>query len=106
MDDLDARMHPLISRAIVNLFNSKETNPHHAQLIFVTHDTYLLSNKIFRRDQIWFTEKDRYGVTNVYSLAKYRNIRSDASFENGYLQGQYGAIPHIGNLSHIMGPRD
>ncbi|WP_413175835.1 AAA family ATPase [Anabaena azotica] len=101
-DELDARLHPLISKAIVELFNSKETNYNHAQLIFMTHDTNLLSNKLFRRDQIWFTEKNKYGATDLYSLVEYK-IRNDASFESDYIKGKYGAIPFIGNLSQIMG---
>jgi uncharacterized protein len=94
VDEFDARLHPLMSRSIVKLFNSNETNPHNAQLIFMTHDTNLLSNKIFRRDQIWFTEKDRYGATALYSLAEYK-VRNDASFESDYIKGKYGAIPYI-----------
>ncbi|PSB47663.1 AAA family ATPase [Chamaesiphon polymorphus] len=94
IDEFDARLHPLMSKAIVDLFNSNETNPKNAQLIFMTHDTNLLSNKIFRRDQIWFTEKDRYGATDLYSLAEYK-VRNDASFESDYIKGKYGAIPYI-----------
>jgi AAA15 family ATPase/GTPase len=94
IDEFDARLHPLMSRSIVELFNSNGTNPHNAQLIFMTHDTNLLSNKIFRRDQIWFTEKDRYGATALYSLAEYK-VRNDASFESDYIKGKYGAIPYI-----------
>jgi uncharacterized protein len=94
IDEFDARLHPLMSRAIVGLFNSNETNPHNSQLIFMTHDTNLLSNKIFRRDQIWFTEKDRYGATALYSLAEYK-VRNDSSFESDYIKGKYGAIPYI-----------
>jgi uncharacterized protein len=94
IDEFDARLHPLMSRSIVELFNSNQTNPHNAQLIFMTHDTNLLSNKIFRRDQIWFTEKDRYGATALYSLAEYK-VRNDASFESDYIKGKYGAIPYI-----------
>ena len=101
IDEFDARLHPLISRAIVGLFNSKETNPRNAQLIFMTHDTNLLSSKIFRRDQIWFTEKNRYGATDLYSLAEYQ-ISDDAPFENDYIQGRYGAIPYIGNFTTWM----
>ncbi len=99
IDEFDARLHPLISRAIVDLFNSNDTNPNNAQFIFMTHDTNLLSNKIFRRDQIWFTEKNRQGATDLYSLAEY-NIRNDASFESDYIKGKYGAIPYIMNLNH------
>ena len=94
IDEFDARLHPLMSRSIVELFNSNDTNPHHAQLIIMTHDTNLLSNKIFRRDQIWFAEKDRYGATDLYSLAEYK-VRNDASFESDYIKGKYGAIPYI-----------
>jgi uncharacterized protein len=94
IDEFDARLHPLMSRSIVEMFNSNETNPKNAQLIFMTHDTNLLSNKIFRRDQIWFTEKDRYGATDLYSLAEYK-VRNDASFESDYIKGKYGAIPYI-----------
>ncbi|MBK1990493.1 ATP-binding protein [Sphaerospermopsis aphanizomenoides BCCUSP55] len=101
-DEFDARLHPLISKAIVELFNSNDTNYNHAQLIFMTHDTNLLSNKLFRRDQIWFTEKNKYGATDLYSLVEYK-IRNDASFESDYIKGKYGAIPFIGNLSQIMG---
>ena len=96
IDEFDARLHPLISLAIVKLFNSKETNPNNAKLIFMTHDTNLLNNKIFRRDQIWFAEKNRYSATDLYSLAEYK-IRNDASFESDYIKGRYGAIPYVGN---------
>ncbi len=100
VDELDAKLHPLLSLAIIKLFNSSTSNPNNAQLIFMTHDTNLLSNKIFRRDQIWFTEKNRYGATALYSLAEY-NIRSDASFESDYIKGKYGAVPYIGDLQFI-----
>lgn len=101
VDEFDARLHPLISHAIVELFNSNETNPNNAQLIFMTHDTNLLSNKLFRRDQIWFTEKNRYGATDLYSLVEYK-VRNDASFESDYIKGRYGAIPFIGKLIHLI----
>jgi uncharacterized protein len=105
IDEFDTRLHPLISCAIVELFNSHETNPNNAQLVFMTHDTNLLSNKIFRRDQIWFAEKDRYGATDLYSLVEYK-VRNDASFESDYIKGRYGAIPYIGNLNHLIETHD
>jgi uncharacterized protein len=101
VDEFDARLHPLISLAIIGLFNSNDTNFNHAQLVFMTHDTTLLSNQIFRRDQIWFMEKDRYGATTLYSLAEYK-VRNDASFESDYIKGRYGAIPYIGDLTHLV----
>lgn len=101
IDEFDSSLHLFITTAIVELFNSKSANPNNAQLIFMTHDTNLLSNKLFRRDQIWFTEKNRYGATDLYSLAEYK-IRNDASFENDYIKGKYGAIPYIGDLTHLI----
>lgn len=101
IDEMEARLHPLITRVLIGLFNSKETNPKGAQLIFTTHDTNLLSNKIFRRDQIWFTEKDHYGCSHLYSLAELK-VRNDASFESDYFEGRYGAIPFLGNIRQIV----
>ena len=102
IDEFDARLHPLITRAVINLFNSKDTNQTGAQLVFVTHDTNLLDKKIFRRDQVWFTEKDKLGATHLYSLAEYKE-RNDASFEDNYVRGKYGAIPFIGDLNRLLG---
>jgi uncharacterized protein len=105
VDEFDARWHPLMGRAIVKLFNSNETNPKNAQLILMTHDTNLLSNKIFRRDQIWFTEKDRYGATTLRSLAEYR-VRNDASYGSDYITGKYGAIPYIQGSESLFQAHD
>lgn len=102
IDELDARLHPLITRELICLFNSNETNLHNAQLIFTTHDTNLLSSKAFRRDQIWFTEKDNKGATDLYSLVEYK-VGKDASFERDYIVGKYGAIPFIGNFKELIG---
>jgi uncharacterized protein len=103
IDEFDTKLHPLISRAIVEIFNSNKTNPNNAQLIFMTHDTNLLSNKLFRRDQIWFTEKNRVGATDLYSLVEYKvKVRNDASFESDYIKGRYGAIPYIGDLTNLI----
>lgn len=102
IDELDARLHPLITSAIIKLFNSSTTNSNNAQLIFTTHDTNLLNNKIFRRDQIWFAEKDRFEATHLHSLVEYK-VRNDASFESDYIQGKYGAIPFLRDLSVVVG---
>ncbi|MEG4573577.1 ATP-binding protein [Microcoleus sp. N3A4] len=102
IDELDARLHPLITRELICLFNSNETNPHNAQLIFTTHDTNLLSSKTFRKDQIWFTEKNNKGATDLYSLVEYK-VGKNASFERDYLIGKYGAIPFIGNFKELIG---
>lgn len=102
VDELDAKMHPLISQYIVALFNDPKTNPNHAQLIFTTHDTHLLSSKLLRRDQIWFTEKDATEQTDLYSMMDIllpdgSKPRSDSNFERNYIAGRYGAIPYILN---------
>ena len=102
IDELDTKMHPLISQYIIELFNNHETNPKNAQLIFTTHDTHLLSQKILRRDQIWFTEKDSQEQTDLYSLMDIvlpdgTKPRNDANYERNYIAGRYGAIPYILN---------
>jgi uncharacterized protein len=107
VDELDAKLHPLMTRAIIQLFNDPELNPKNAQLVCATHDTKLLTNSDFRRDQVYFTEKDRYGATCLYSLVEYQEedggkVRKDRSFEKDYIQGRYGAIPFIGDLSKLV----
>lgn len=101
IDEFDSKLHPLLISSIVSLFSSAETNPHHAQLIFTTHDTALLGAKLFRRDQVWFTEKDIYGASSLYSLSEYK-VRSGAAFERDYLTGRYGATPILGDLSDVF----
>lgn len=96
IDEMDARLHPLLTRFILSLFNSSANNKN-AQLIFATHDTNLLNNNRFRRDQIWFTEKDQYGVSSLYSLIELQGVRKEASFGKDYILGKYGAIPFIGD---------
>jgi len=97
IDELDNSLHTELLKAIVMLFNSEETNPNNAQLIFTTHDTNLLNQKFFRRDQIWFTEKDIYGATDLYSLVEYGKgkTRDDLELAKNYLKGKFGAIPNI-----------
>jgi AAA15 family ATPase/GTPase len=103
IDELDSRLHPLITETILGMFNSRVTNPGNAQLIFASHDTNLLKHdKYFRRDQIWFTEKDMYGATDLYSLAEIK-VRKDASFQVDYIKGKYGAIPFIGSFNLLLG---
>ena len=103
VDELDASLHPLLTLAITRLFNSKESNSKDAQLIFTTQDTNLLSNGKYRRDQIYFVEKDKYGASDLYSLVEYKEevsaktVRKDRSFEKDYIQGRYGAVPFIGS---------
>lgn len=105
VDEFDAKWHPILTRNVVKLFMNPETNKKGAQLIFATHDTNLLSIKHFRRDQIWFTEKDLCDSTDLYSLVEFKDnngkkVRNDNSIEKDYINGRYGAIPYIGGLRY------
>ncbi|MDQ6961384.1 MAG: ATP-binding protein [Mariprofundaceae bacterium] len=102
IDELDNSLHTDLVEAIIKLFNSEDTNPKHAQLIFTTHDTNQLSQKTFRRDQIWFTEKNILGQSELYSLAEYGKgkARDDLVLEKNYLDGKFGAVPHIHSLDY------
>lgn len=94
-DEMDAHLHPLLTKHLVSLFNSAEFNPNGAQLVFTSHNTNLLDLDVLRRDQIWFTEKDEQtAATDLFSLYDF-SIRKDAKVEKGYLIGRYGAIPFI-----------
>jgi uncharacterized protein len=92
VDELDRSLHALLVRQIVRMFQDPEINVNGAQLIFTTHDTTLLDANLFRRDQIWFTEKDRSQASCLYSLTDF-SARKNEAFEKGYLSGRYGAIP-------------
>ena len=103
IDELNARLHPLLVRNFVLTFLNPKININHAQLIFTTHDTWQLSNQLLRRDEIWFTEKDSNGLSTLYSLADFQNdegmkIRKDESYEKNYLIGKYGAIPALKSI--------
>lgn len=104
IDELDAKLHPNLVHKIVEIFNSKTSNPNNAQLIFNTHDTNLLSCGLFRRDQIWFVEKNRYGSAQLYSLASFKTdiVRKEDNFEKNYIAGRYGAIPYLGDFDKLF----
>ena len=100
VDELNARLHPLLVRNVILTFLNPIINTKHAQLIFTTHDAWQLSNDLLRRDEIWFTEKDKAGVTTLYSLADFVDedgdkIRKDENYGKNYLLGKYGGIPEM-----------
>lgn len=101
VDELEASLHPILALELLRLFHDKSENPSRAQLLFTTHDTNLLGNILgsspLRRDQIWFTEKDGNGATQLYPLTDF-HPRKEENLERGYLQGRYGAIPFLGKL--------
>ena len=108
IDELNARLHPLLVRNFLLTFLNPEVNKNHAQLVFTTHDTWQLSNQLLRRDEIWFVEKDERGVSTLYSLADFvdedgSRIRKDESYEKNYLIGKYGAIPTLKSIEIFKG---
>lgn len=104
IDELTDKLHPNLVQKFVELFNSKKKNPKNAQLIFNTHDTNLLSADVLRRDQIWFTEKDRYGASSLYSLGNFKSdtVRKEDNYEKKYVEGRYGAIPYLGDFEKVF----
>lgn len=102
VDELNVKLHPLLLKFIVDLFYDQNSR---AQLIYTTHDTTLLDKKFFRRDQIWFVEKDEDGCSHLSALSDFK-IRSDASFEKDYLSGVYGGIPMLKDFSLKMGAKN
>jgi AAA15 family ATPase/GTPase len=102
IDEFDARLHPMLTKKLVEMFNSPILNKKGAQLVFVTHDTNLLDNSLLRRDQIYFTEKNKMQETILYSLADFKGVRNDASYEKDYINGKYGAIPFLGDFEKLF----
>jgi AAA15 family ATPase/GTPase len=102
IDEFDARLHPMITKRIVEMFHSPDVNKAGAQLIFVTHDTNLLDKDLLRRDQIYFVEKNSRFETELYSLADFKGVRNDASYEKDYIKGKYGAIPFLGDFTKLL----
>ena len=92
VDELEASLHPLLTRELIKIFQNPDINKSGAQLVFTTHDTTLLDPELFRRDQIWFTEKDNSGATQLFPLSDYKPRKGEA-IQKGYLAGRYGAIP-------------
>ncbi len=113
IDEIEAKLHPIMTLETINLFLNRETNPHNAQLIFATHDTNLLSYSKLRRDQIYFSEKNEWESTEIYSLADFVYIdksdatkkqkeRPDTDKEKRYFEGRYGAIPILSDFHPLI----
>lgn len=102
VDELETSLHPYLSKVLVLLFQSERINKKNAQLIFTTHDTNLLDRTIFRKDQVWFAEKDEYGVSELYSLQDFPDVREDTPFDKWYLAGKFGGIPDIKSIESLF----
>jgi len=98
VDELHNNLHPKMVEYLVGLFHSNETNPNNAQLIFTSHETSILNQDVFRRDQIWFCEKNEGQATQLYPLTDFSPRKGRERFEASYLAGRYGALPYIRNL--------
>ncbi|HBQ5786801.1 TPA: ATP-binding protein [Klebsiella pneumoniae subsp. pneumoniae] len=101
IDELHDTLHPKLVSFLVNLFNSPDTNKKGAQLIFSTHETSILNQSIFRRDQVWFCEKNELSETNLYPLTDFSPRKGRENLEAAYLDGRYGALPFIKKLTGI-----
>lgn len=99
VDELNVKLHPLLLKFIIDLFYEQDST---AQLVYTTHDTTLMDKKFFRRDQIWFVQKDEYGYSELFALSDFK-VRLDASFEKDYLAGVYGGIPLLGEFKMKAG---
>lgn len=97
VDELNARLHPLLVRNFMLTFMNPEINKNHAQLIFTTHDTWQMAKNFLRRDEIWFTNKDDKGLSTLYSLADFKEL-GDGDYAANYLFGEYGAIPFLSSI--------
>lgn len=100
IDELDAKIHPVLLRHIIMMFNDMSINKKKAQLIFTSHDLSTMNNEVFRRDEIWFVAKGNAQNSKLYSLVEFKNekgesIRKDAKFDKQYLEGKYGADPYL-----------
>lgn len=104
IDELECSLHPKLTRLIIKLFHSEQTNPKNAQLIFATHDQTIFSPKFFRRDQLWMVSKNDVGSSELYSLSDFR-VRPDSSYDKDYMQGRYGAVPVLNEPVTAFGAR-
>lgn len=100
IDELDAKIHPMLLRHIIMMFNDTNINKYKAQLIFTSHDLSTMNNEVFRRDEIWFVAKGNAQNSKLYSLVEFKNkkglsVRKDAKFDKQYLEGKYGADPYL-----------
>ena len=107
IDELNSRLHPLLIRNILQIFTNKTINKNNAQLIFTSHDIWQLKSDILRRDEIWFTEKDKDGASTLYSLSDFVDgngdkIRKDEDYQKNYILGKYGAIPKLKGFDGVI----
>ncbi len=101
IDELHASLHPHIVKFLVNLFHNNKTNPKNAQLIFTTHETSILDQDVFRRDQVWFCKKEKNQTTEIYPLTDFSPRKGAENLEKSYLSGRYSALPVVSSLELV-----
>ena len=95
VDELDTHLHPHVARFLIELFHNPEINRNYAQLIFTTHNTSLLNRKIFRRDQIWFCDRNQRGESILFPFSNFKTRNDLMNWESSYLNGRFGGIPDV-----------
>ncbi|MEZ2237297.1 ATP/GTP-binding protein [Microcoleus sp.] len=103
IDEIDNSLHPKLCKFLIKLFHHPSTNPHNAQLIFASHETTLLDKELLRKDQIWFTEKNKHGETQLFSVQDFDKVKGDEPFDRWYMQGKFGGQPNIKEVEFIFG---
>ena len=106
VDELHDNLHPKLVEYLVQLFHNSKSNPNNAQLIFTTHETSILSQEFFRRDQIWFCDKDGHKATQLYPLTDFSPRKGRENLEMAYLAGRYGAVPYVRELRAVAVGRE
>lgn len=104
LDEFDNSLHPDLAKFLIELFHNPNVNKNNSQLVFATHETTLLDKKVFRKDQIWFGDKNKHGITELYSVKDFndlKNVRSDIPFDKWYRTGKFGAVPNIKKFEFI-----
>jgi len=102
VDELDASLHPFLTRMIVMMFQSEKINPKNAQIIFTTHDMTLLDRDLIRRDQVWITEKNERGTSEMFSLQDFDGVRQETPFDKWYLAGKFGGLPTLKSIDSMF----
>ena len=102
IDEMDSGLHSYITQLIVDIFRNERINKKNAQLIFTTHDVNLLDQNTIRKDQVWFTEKDKCGVSEMFSLSDFEDVREDTLFAKWYLNNKFGGVPSLQSLEKLF----
>lgn len=102
IDEMDSGLHSYVTKLIVDIFRNERINKHNAQLVFTTHDVNLLDQNTIRKDQVWFTEKDKYGVSELFSLSDFEDVREETLFAKWYLNNKFGGVPSLQSLEKLF----